>query len=196
MKKTALILAIVIVLVAVVFYVDKKTRLQTGVTSASESGAEMAAAGKPAPDFSVKNLDGKDVTLADYKGKVVLVNFWATWCDPCRIEIPWLIEMQNKYGPRGFTVLGVAMDDEGKSVVAPFIEKERFDVGGQKLPMNYPIVLGNDNVADKFGGLLGYPTSVLISPDGKIVKRITGIISEDEITRQIEDLLPKSTSRS
>lgn len=196
MKKTALILAIVIVLVAVVFYVDKKTRLQNGVTSASESGSEMAAAGKPAPDFSVKNLDGKDVTLADYKGKVVLVNFWATWCDPCRIEIPWLIEMQDKYGPKGFTVLGVAMDDEGSSVVAPFVQKERFDVNGQKLPMNYPIVIGNDNVADKFGGLLGYPTSVLISPDGKIVKRITGIISEDEITKQIEELLPKSTAKS
>jgi glutathione peroxidase-family protein len=81
------------------------------------------------------------------------------------------------------------MDDEGKSVVAPFLEKERFDVNGQKLPMNYPILLGNDSVADKFGGLLGYPTSVLISRDGKIVQRITGIISEDEITKQIERLL-------
>ena len=71
--------------------------------------------------------------LADYKGKVVFVNFWATWCDPCRVEIPWLIAMQNKYGPKGFTVLGIAMDDEGKSAVAPFLEKERFDVDGQKL---------------------------------------------------------------
>ena len=194
MKKTALILAIVVALVAVVFYADKKTRLQPAAANMSEPDPDAAAAGKPAPDFSVKNLDGNDVTLADYKGKVVLVNFWATWCDPCRIEIPWLIDMQNKYGPRGFTVLGVAMDDEGKSVVAPFIAKERFDVNGQKLPMNYPIVIGNDNVADKFGGLFGYPTSVLVSPDGKIVKRITGIISEDEITSQIEKLLPTATA--
>ena len=66
-----------------------------------------------------KDLDGKEVSLEDYKGKVVLVNFWATWCEPCRVEIPWLIEMQQKYGSKGFTVLGVAMDEEGKSVVSP-----------------------------------------------------------------------------
>ena len=196
MKKTAFILVVVAALVAVVYYVDKKTRLQPAAANMTSPEPGAAAAGKPAPDFSAQNLDGKDVTLADYKGKVVLVNFWATWCDPCRIEIPWLIDMQNKYGPKGFTVLGIAMDDEGKSVVAPFLAKERFDVNGEKLPMNYPIVIGNDNIADKFGGLFGYPTSVLVSPDGKIVKRITGIISEDEITKAIEDLLPQATAKS
>jgi|SRR5689334_2705106 len=196
MKKTALILVVVAVLVAVVYYVDKKTRLQPAAANmTSPDSAATDAAGKPAPDFAVKDLDGKDITLADYKGKVVLVNFWATWCDPCRVEIPGLIDMQNKYGSKGFTVLGIAMDDEGKSVVAPFLAKERFDVDGQKLPMNYPIVIGNDNVADKFGGLFGYPTSVLISPDGKIVKRVTGIISEDEIAKAIEDLLPQATAK-
>lgn len=195
MKKTAFILVVVAVLVAVVYYVDKKTRLQPAAANMTSPEPGAAAAGKPAPDFSAQNLDGKDVTLADYKGKVVLVNFWATWCDPCRIEIPWLIDMQNKYGPKGFTVLGIAMDDEGKSVVAPFLAKERFDVNGEKLPMNYPIVIGNDDIADKFGGLFGYPTSVLVSPDGKIVKRITGIISEDEITKAIEELLPQATAK-
>jgi thiol-disulfide isomerase/thioredoxin len=135
----------------------------------------------------LKDLDGKDVSLADLKGKVVLVNFWATWCEPCRVEIPWLIEMQQKYGAKGFTVLGVAMDDEGRSVVAPFVQKERFEVtGGNNAQMNYPIVIGNDAAADKFGGLFGYPTSVLIDKDGKQIKRITGIISEDEISKLIE----------
>lgn len=133
----------------------------------------------------IKDFQDKDIPA----GKVVLVNFWATWCEPCKIEIPWLIEMQNKYGDKGFTVLGVAMDDEGSSVVAPFVEKQRYDVNGQKLAMNYPIVIGNDKVADKFGGLLGYPTSVLISKDGKRVKRITGLISYDEITKAIEGQL-------
>ena len=186
MKKTALIIVIVAALVAVVFYADKKTRVAATSTTAT---ATAAVAGDPAPAVKLKDLDDKDVALADYKGKVVLVNFWATWCDPCRIEIPWLIEMQNKYSAKGFTVLGFAMDDEGKSVVAPFVAKERFDVNGQKLPMNYPILLSNDSIADKFGGLIGYPTSVLISRDGKRVKTITGLISEDEISKAIESLL-------
>jgi thiol-disulfide isomerase/thioredoxin len=185
MKKTILILAIVIAATVVVYVADKATRVHT---SASMRPVAMKA-GEPAPDISVKDLDDKDVTLADYKGKVVLVNFWATWCDPCREEIPWLIEMQDKYGPKGFTVLGIAMDEEGKPVVAPFVAKERYDVKGAKLPMNYPIVIGSESVAEKFGGLLGYPTSVLISKDGKQLKRVTGIINEEEISKLIEGAL-------
>jgi len=185
MKKTILILTIVIAATIVVYVADKATRVHT---SAAMRPAAMKA-GASAPDMSVKDLDDKSVTLADYKGKVVLVNFWATWCDPCREEIPWLIEMQDKYGPKGFTVLGVAMDEEGKPVVAPFVAKERYDVKGEKLPMNYPIVIGNEGVAEKFGGLLGYPTSVLISKDGKQIKRVTGIINEEEISKLIEGQL-------
>jgi thiol-disulfide isomerase/thioredoxin len=185
MKKTILILTIVIAATIVVYVADKATRVHT---SAAMRPAVMKA-GEPAPDISVKDLDDKSVTLAEYKGKVVLVNFWATWCDPCREEIPWLIEMQDKYGPKGFTVLGIAMDEEGKPVVAPFVAKERYDVKGQKLPMNYPIVIGNESIAEKFGGLLGYPTSVLISKDGKQIKRVTGIINEEEISKLVEGAL-------
>jgi thiol-disulfide isomerase/thioredoxin len=137
----------------------------------------------------MKSLEDSSVTVGDYHGKVVLVNFWATWCDPCRVEIPWLIDMQNKYGAKGFTVLGIAMDEEGKSVVAPFVAKERYNVDGQKLPMNYPIVVGNEKVAEKFGGLLGYPTSILISRDGKVLKRTTGLIDYDATTKLIEGAL-------
>jgi thiol-disulfide isomerase/thioredoxin len=125
----------------------------------------------------------------NYQGKVVLVNFWATWCEPCKVEIPWLIEMQNKYGAKGFTVLGIAMDDEGAGVVAPFVEKQRYEVGGQKLPINYPLAIGDDKAADKFGGLLGYPTSILISRDGKVLKRTTGLIDYDATTKMIEGAL-------
>src|SRR6476660_6585519 len=134
----------------------------------------------------MKSLEDSNITVADYHGKVVLVNFWATWCDPCRVEIPWMIEMQNKDGAKGFTVLGIAMDEEGKPVVAPFVAKERYDVNGQKLPMNYPIVVGNEKVAEKFGGLLGYPTSILISRDGNVLKRTTGLIDYDTTTKMIE----------
>jgi cytochrome c biogenesis protein CcmG/thiol:disulfide interchange protein DsbE len=185
MKKTILILVIVAVATAVVYWADKATRVHTNAAAKPGKPAE----GGPAPEISVRDLNDKSVTLADYKGKVVLVNFWATWCDPCRVEIPWLIAMQQQYGAKGFTVLGIAMDEEGKPVVAPFVAKERYDVNGQKLPMNYPIVIGNEKVAEQFGGLLGYPTSVLISRDGKQIKRITGIINEEEITKLVEGAL-------
>src|SRR5690242_6873988 len=85
------------------------------------------------PDVTFEQLQGGRVSLASFKGKVVLVNFWATWCDPCRIEIPWLISFQQKYASRGFTLVGVAMDESGKNVVEPFVEKTQFDVDGQKL---------------------------------------------------------------
>jgi thiol-disulfide isomerase/thioredoxin len=182
MKRTILILLAVIAATVAVYWADKATRVHT---NAAVRPVVMKA-GDPAPEIKVKDLGDKDVALADYRGKVVLVNFWATWCDPCRVEIPWLIEMQDKYEAKGFTVLGIAMDEEGKPVVAPFVAKERYDVAGQKLPMNYPIVIGSDTVAEKFGGLLGYPTSILISKDGKQIKRVTGVINEEEISKLIE----------
>jgi cytochrome c-type biogenesis protein len=187
--KTVLAVATVLALIIGTYYADKATRVKaTGLTKNTEL-ADAKTLGQPAPEVTFRELDGRDSTLRQYKGKVVLVNFWATWCDPCYVEIPWLIEMQQKYEAQGFTVLGISMDEEGKSAVAPFLAKERFNVNGQKLPMNYPIVLGNDAVADKFGGLLGYPTSFLISRDGKIIKKIQGLISYEEITKAIESQL-------
>ena len=153
------------------------------------SGCKKLQSASTFQTVQMKSLEDSNITVGDYHGKVVLVNFWATWCEPCKVEIPWLIEMQNKYGGKGFTVLGIAMDEEGKPVVAPFVAKERYDVNGQKLAMNYPIVVGNEKVAEKFGGLLGYPTSVLISRDGKVLKRTTGLIDYDATTKMIEGAL-------
>jgi cytochrome c biogenesis protein CcmG/thiol:disulfide interchange protein DsbE len=141
------------------------------------------------PDVTFKDLQGKSVPLASLKGKVVLVDFWATWCEPCRTEIPWLIEFQQKYADKGFTMLGVAMDDEGKSVVDPYVQKTHFDVGGHSVAMDYPIVLGNDDIASKFGGLIGLPTSVLISRDGKVQKRFIGLVNHDAVEKEIQGLL-------
>jgi len=179
----------VLVLIVGTYFADKATRVKDMSSVKNTVRTNDAPDAKSAPEVTFKDLNGKDATLAQYKGKVVLVNFWATWCDPCYIEIPWLIEMQQKYEAKGFTVLGISMDEEGKAAVDPFLAKERFNVNGQKLPMNYPIVIGNDEVADKFGGLLGYPTSFLISRDGKIVKRVQGLISYEELTKAIESQL-------
>jgi cytochrome c biogenesis protein CcmG/thiol:disulfide interchange protein DsbE len=188
MKKIAIIVLTVAALIGVTVYADRATRLSTTHKVALRADAQE----KPAPEIRLKDLNGKEVSLADYKGQVVLLNFWATWCDPCRVEIPWLIDLQAKYASRGFTVVGVAMDEEGKSVVAPFIEKERFDVNGKQLPMDYPILLGDDEASEKFGGILGYPTSFLISRDGKQVMKIQGLRSYDEIAKAIEDQLDKA----
>jgi len=157
--------------------------------SSSANGKVAAGGGATEPDVTFPGLDGHDVSLASLKGKVVVVNFWATWCEPCRIEIPWMIGFQNKYAAQGFTMLGVAMDDEGKSVVGPWVATTQFDVDGKQETMNYPIVLGNDDLAAKFGGLIGLPTTVVISRDGKIVKRFIGLASHDELEKEIQQLL-------
>ena len=186
MKKSVLVIISVVAVIAATYLADRATRQpRKGVLKVATANS----APRPAPDVTLKDLDGKDLSLSQYKGKVVLVNFWATWCEPCQVEIPWLIEMQQKYAAKGFTVLGIAMDEEGASVVTPWVQKERFDVNGSKSQMNYPILIGNDAAADKFGGLLGYPTSVLVSRDGKVIKRITGLISYDEISKSIESQL-------
>jgi thiol-disulfide isomerase/thioredoxin len=190
MKKSVIwVIAILVVIVVAAHYADKATRLPKTASASltkTESKDESKPEPEPEPELTLKDLDGKDVSLESLKGKVVLVNFWATWCEPCKIEIPELIELQQEYGPKGFTVLGIAMDDEGRSAVAPFVQKEKFDTDAGKSTMNYPIVIGNDAAGDKFGGLLGYPTSVLLSRDGKQVKRITGLISRDDIVKSIQ----------
>ena len=139
-----------------------------------------------APNVTFKDLQGKDVPLSSFKGKVVLLNFWATWCEPCRVEIPYLIKSQEQYGPRGFTVVGAAMDEEGQRVVAPFVVKPQWDVDGKQVAMNYPIVLSDNELADKFGGILGLPTSVLISKDGKVLKRYLGMVNPDSLSKDVE----------
>ena len=100
--------------------------------------------------------------------------------------MPWFIEFQEKYGAQDFAVLGVAMDEEGKSVVEPFIQAEDFDVGGRKMKVNYPILLGNDDLAQQFGGLIGLPTTLVISRDGKITKRFIGLVNHELILKEIE----------
>jgi thiol-disulfide isomerase/thioredoxin len=162
----------------------KKPASAQGETSSS---ATKGAA--PEASMQIPTLDGAQATLDQYKGKVVLVNFWATWCQPCQIEIPWLIEFNQKYGPKGLVILGVAMDDDGKKAVEPYVQKKAFTVNGQPEHMNYPILLGSDKIAEKFGGLIGLPTSMLYSRDGKKVKTIVGLINYDDLVKALESQL-------
>jgi thiol-disulfide isomerase/thioredoxin len=162
---------------------------QENGSNAAGASSGASVGGGPETTLAIPALDGSEATIAQYKGKVVLVNFWATWCQPCKIEIPWLIEFNQKYGPKGLVILGVAMDDEGKKKVEPFVQKQQFTVNGQPAQMNYTILLGSDKIADKFGGLIGLPTSVLYSRDGKKIKTIIGLINYDDLSKALQSQL-------
>ena len=137
--------------------------------------------GKKAPAFALKNTEGKRVTLADYKGKAVLINFWATWCAPCKIEMPWFIELQKQYEAQGFTIIGISEDD-----VKDHPEVTKFK---NKLGVNYPILLGDDAVGKAYGGLEFLPTSYYVGRDGKIVEETAGLASKDVIEEHIKKAL-------
>ena len=122
--------------------------------------------GKAAPAFTLADATGKSIHLADYKGKVVLLDFWATWCSPCKIEIPWFMDFEREYKDKGLVVLGVSMDDDGWKVVNEYVAK---------MKMNYPILLGNDNVGNLYGGVDSLPTTFLIDRGGKIVSARVGM---------------------
>jgi thiol-disulfide isomerase/thioredoxin len=188
MKKNSLLVLVAVALVAGALLLDR-LYIKKAVAKSAAKPAAKAAKLLDAPNFTLKDLHGNDVSLEQFRGKVVLINFWATWCGPCEIEIPWMIEFQQKYAARGFTVLGLAMDEEGQPVVAPWVSAKKFDVNGTPMAMDYPILLANEDVAEKFGGLIGLPTSLLISRDGKIIKRFIGLVSQEHYAQAIEENL-------
>lgn len=151
-------------------------------TLEQQSGAACMADAKPAKlDFTVKDLDGRDVSLSSFKGKVILLNFWATWCGPCKAEIPSLIELQAQYGKNGFVVLGYSVDDEAPKAKA-FADDYK---------MNYPILLGlgREDVQDAFGPMWGIPASFIISREGKVCQRHMGIAPKAVFEKEIKALL-------
>ena len=161
--------------------------------SRSPSTARAAGAGSPAPeskdrknapDFALKDMNGATVHLSDYKGKVILLDFWATWCGPCKIEIPWFMEFEQQLKNRGFAVLGVSMDEGGWEDVKPYIEERK---------INYRILMGDDKVEQSYGGIDSLPTTFLIDRSGKIAAVHVGIEKgENEIRDEIESLLGSS----
>ena len=140
---------------------------------------------KPAPEFELKDADGRTVRLSEYKGKVVLLDFWATWCGPCKIEIPWFIEFERHYKDKGFAVIGVSMDEEGWTVVKPFVSE---------LAINYRILQGNDSTADLYGGVNALPTTFLIDREGRVAWRHEGLAGKDDFEDRIKTLTARSAS--
>ncbi len=148
-------------------------------------GLEPKMVGKQAPDFTLVDLNGKKVSLADFKGKPVMLNFWATWCAPCKLEMPWLEEFHQKYAPQGLVILGVASDQADKSTIANT---------ARKLGVTYPILLTNGKVEDSFGGIDYMPESFYIDRSGKVALQTAGITGEgqggkDEIEANLKKLL-------
>ena len=182
--KIVLFVIVAAVIAAAFSGCNSKSWLNASAQEGSTKGPLPAA-----PEVTFKDLDGKEVALSSLKGKVVVLNFWATWCEPCQVEIPWMIDLQQKNSEKGFTILGAAMDDEGKSIVQPYVQNTEFDVDGTKMKMNYPIVLGTDDIASKFGGLIGLPTTIVITRDGKIAKRFIGLANRDQLEKQVHALL-------
>lgn len=132
-------------------------------------------------NFTLKDINGKDVALKSLKGKVVLLDFWATWCEPCKMEIPWFAEFQTKYGPRGFQAIGISVDDTVEKL-KPYVAKYK---------MNYPVLVGlnHDDIQNAYGPLWGIPVTAVISRDGKICAKHSGISSKQNFEKEIESLL-------
>ena len=148
--------------------------------------------GKSAPEFSLEDLSGNKVSLGGYKGKAVLVNFWATWCGPCKIETPWLIELRNQYAAQGFEILGVSEDeldrDDAQKLGAEKQEIARFV---QQMHMPYPVLIGGDSISEPYGGLDDLPTSFFVDRGGMVVAAQVGLTSKDEIEGNIKKALGK-----
>jgi thiol-disulfide isomerase/thioredoxin len=180
MNRNPLALIVVAIVVAFGIYV--------GYHNARRNGAPAAGhLTRSAPDFSLESLDGKTTRLSDFRGKAVLLNFWATWCGPCKIEIPWFVDLQNEYGSQGLQIVGVAMDDGSKEDIAKFAK----DMG-----MNYPILIGKDSVGDAYGGVDGLPQSFLITRDGKIIDRLIGLRGKAEVEDAIKKALDAKPATS
>lgn len=142
--------------------------------------SQAEAATTAAPEWQLNDPDGQSVKLSDFKGKVVILDFWATWCPPCRAEIPGFIELQKRYSGQGLTVVGVSLDTAGASVVKSFIKR----VG-----MNYPVVIGNEKTAADYGGITAIPTTFVLDRNGNIVTSHQGFASQVVFESEIRPLL-------
>lgn len=182
MKRNVGAIVIVTLVVAVMIYAGVRSSRgpkQTAMIGNSEPLQANDAKGKQAPDFTLQDLDGKPVKLSDFRGKAVLLNFWATFCGPCKVEMPWLVELQKQYGPQGLQIVGVALDDSGKDTIQKY---------AKEMGVNYTILQGQDSVGDAYGAV-GLPATYYINRNGKIVDSALGLVSRGEIEDDIKKAL-------
>jgi thiol-disulfide isomerase/thioredoxin len=141
--------------------------------------------GNLAPDFELPTARRQNLKLSDLRGKAVLLNFWATYCGPCKVEMPWFVELQKEYGPQGFQIVGVAMDDASTEDIAKF---------AKEMGVNYPILIGKDSVADSYGGVNVLPTTFFLDRDGKLIAREFGLQSRSVFVDHIKKALSQGQS--
>ncbi|HYL11459.1 MAG TPA: TlpA disulfide reductase family protein [Terriglobales bacterium] len=178
MNRNSAIWVVVIVAVSIMLAAAPYMARRAGFNHGTLEHDDMS--GKPAPEFALQSLEGATVHLSDFRGKAVLLNFWATWCQPCKIEMPWFEDLQKQYGSQGFQVVGVALDDASKEDIAKFTKE---------MGVNYPILLGKESVGSAYGGVQFLPSTFFIDRQGKIVTRIFGLKSKSEIEEDIKAAL-------
>lgn len=209
MKRNSIVLSIVLLLLAAFAWAGwanweyRKQAAEKRLASAAK--AELVADGTgagdiphfvsplmshPAPDFTLEDLSGKKVSLASYRGKAVLINFWATWCGPCKIETPWLVELRNQYASKGFEILGVSLDDLDPDDKREFAQEKR-DIAkfAAQEHMQYPVLIDGASIDKPYGGLDALPTSYFVNRSGKVVATQLGLTSKDDIEGNIHKAL-------
>ena len=208
MKRNTVVLSIVLLLLAVFAWAgwanwqyrkqDAEKRLASAAKAELVAGAGAGdiphfvtpLINKPAPKFTLEDISGKKVSLANYKGKAVLINFWATWCGPCKIETPWLVELHDQYASKGFEILGVSTDDldpDDKKMFAS--EKSDIAKFAQQEHMQYPVLLGGTTLDKPYGGLDALPTSYFVDRDGNVVAAEMGLTSKADLEGNIRKAL-------
>ena len=177
--KKHLIFILAIVFGLSIFGCKKNVKVETSTTKKTEAPAEKTESADMAPNFVLTSTTGKNIKLSDYRGKVVIVDFWATWCPPCRKGIPDLIELQKQF-KNNLVVIGISLDQNTKADVIPFMKK---------IGINYPVVYGDNQVVMDYGSINAIPTSFVIDQNGKIVDKHIGLVPKSEYVNKIKEIL-------